>query len=218
MTGATIFVLAGTNGAGKSSIGGAFYRETGRDYFNPDEWTGAILEANPALPLSEAQAIAWHENVRMLRSAVAERTPYAFETTLGGHTILETLIEAAAAGMALHVWYVGLDSPERHLARIASRVEAGGHDIDAAKVRKRYRDSVLHLIELLPHLRRLELFDNSVEADPKTGAMPKPRRVLTIVDGHVRTPASAAELAATPRWARPVVAAAVKLQGFAKAG
>jgi predicted ABC-type ATPase len=32
-----IFVLAGVNGAGKSSIGGAMLRALGADYYNPDE-------------------------------------------------------------------------------------------------------------------------------------------------------------------------------------
>ena len=32
-----IHVLAGTNGAGKSSVGGAMFRESGAEYFNPDE-------------------------------------------------------------------------------------------------------------------------------------------------------------------------------------
>jgi len=33
-----IYVLAGVNGAGKSSIGGAAFRHFGSDYFNPDCW------------------------------------------------------------------------------------------------------------------------------------------------------------------------------------
>jgi predicted ABC-type ATPase len=42
-----IYVLAGTNGAGKSSVGGAAIREKGADYFNPDEATRRIRSTNP---------------------------------------------------------------------------------------------------------------------------------------------------------------------------
>jgi predicted ABC-type ATPase len=44
-----IYVLAGVNGAGKSSIGGAAFRERGSDYYNPDEAAREIREAHPEL-------------------------------------------------------------------------------------------------------------------------------------------------------------------------
>jgi predicted ABC-type ATPase len=39
-----LFVLAGVNGAGKSSVGGAFLRSRHLDYFNPDEAATRIRE------------------------------------------------------------------------------------------------------------------------------------------------------------------------------
>jgi len=42
-----ITVLAGTNGAGKSSLGGEMFRESGADYFNPDEAALQFRSANP---------------------------------------------------------------------------------------------------------------------------------------------------------------------------
>ena len=37
-----IYVLAGVNGAGKSSIGGAAFRQSGGDYYNPDEVAASL--------------------------------------------------------------------------------------------------------------------------------------------------------------------------------
>jgi predicted ABC-type ATPase len=42
-----LYVLAGINGAGKSSIGGAMIRASGADYFNPDEAARDLIAANP---------------------------------------------------------------------------------------------------------------------------------------------------------------------------
>ena len=50
-----IYVLAGTNGAGKSSIAGARFRESGAEYFNPDEAARRILSANSAAGPDEAR-------------------------------------------------------------------------------------------------------------------------------------------------------------------
>src|SRR3546814_1295949 len=56
----------------------------------------------------------------------------------------------------IQMWYAGLDSPERHLARIRARVAKGGHDIPEDKVRERYTASRAHLIQLMPYLSRSE--------------------------------------------------------------
>lgn len=203
-----LFVLAGPNGAGKSSIGGAFYRSIGRDYFNPDEVTRQILLSNNSLDPQQANSLAWQLNVRMLREAITRRTSYAFETTLGGNTITALLRQGIQAGLRLHLWYAGLDSPERHLARVAARVARGGHDIPEAKVRERYRSSLLNLIQLAPLTHRLQVFDNSIEA---IDAMPEPKLVLAVSAGRIDTPATLDALRATPDWAQPVVARAFEV-------
>ena len=60
------------------------------------------------------------------------------------------LERALAVGLEVRVWYVGLSSPELHLARVRARVAKGGHDIPEAQVRARYDSSRLNLIRLLP--------------------------------------------------------------------
>ena len=128
-----IYVLAGTNGAGKSSIAGARFRESGAEYFNPDEAARRILAANPAAGPEEANAAAWQHGKRLLERAISERLTFAFETTLGGDTITALLEAARSAGIEVRIWYVGLDSVERHIARVRSRVARGGHDIPVEK-------------------------------------------------------------------------------------
>ncbi len=171
-----ITVLAGTNGAGKSSIAGARLREAGGAYFNPDEETRRVLTANPGIALDEANGLAWQESVRRLGLAIATKTDYAFETTLGGQTVTALLLEAAAAGLELFVWYCGLDSPERHIARVEARVSKGGHNIPEQKIRERYHASRQNLVRLMPLVTTLRVYDNSVEADPANGldALPSP--------------------------------------------
>jgi predicted ABC-type ATPase len=162
-------VLAGTNGAGKSSVAGAMFRQAGADYFNPDEATARILAANPDISTADANSAAWHQGKRLLERAIAERLDFAFETTLGGHTISALLHEALAAGIEVRMWFVGLSSPELHMARVRSRVARGGHDIPEEKIRERYDRSRINLIELMPRLTELRVFDNSFDADPHAG-------------------------------------------------
>ncbi len=203
-----IYVLAGVNGAGKSSIAGAAFRAYGADYFNPDEAARRLMSANPRLDQTEANGLAWQQGKRLLERAIAERLDHSFETTLGGHTLPRLLAEAASAGIAIHVWYAGLSSPELHIRRVRARVQRGGHDIPEEAIRRRYQHSRLNLIELIPRLTALRLYDNSIEADPAAGAVPQPLLLLHLDHGRVVAPA---DLSATPDWARPIVAAALRL-------
>ncbi len=201
-------MLAGTNGAGKSSIGGAAIRQRGADYFNPDEAAGQILSANPFVTQTEANSAAWHEGRRLLEVAIARRRDFAFETTLGGRTITNLLEQALAAGIEVRIWYVGLTSANLHIARVRARVARGGHDIPDERIRERYDQSRLNLIRLLPKLTELRVYDNSRDADPHTGASPEPERVLHMADGKV---ARICALHQAPEWTKPILAAALRM-------
>ncbi|MGH8279573.1 MAG: zeta toxin family protein [Gammaproteobacteria bacterium] len=203
-----IGVLAGTNGAGKSSIAGAFLRRAGGEYFNPDEATHKILATHPGLPVAEANSLAWKLGLQQLQDAIRERSDYWFETTLGGRTITKLLMSAPGPGSQLRVWYVGLNSPEHCIARVRTRAARGGHAIPEDLIRRRYDCSRLNLIRLLPKLTELVVFDNSGEADPADGKRPQPVEILHLRDGKIVNPD---KLPTTPEWAKPIVAAALKL-------
>jgi predicted ABC-type ATPase len=197
-----IWVLAGVNGAGKSSIGGQWVRRAGQSWFDPDSAAAELLHAG--FRPEEANTLAWRKGFEFLQRAIAERRPYSFETTLGGHTITSTLIEAARKQMAVRIWYCGLTSVELHLARIAHRVSEGGHSIPDDMVRARFDSSRLNLIRLLPHLTELRLFDNSAERRDVRRATP--RVLMHLRAGELLELTQPADM---PEWAKPIVAAAL---------
>jgi Uncharacterized protein conserved in bacteria len=205
-----LLVLAGVNGAGKSSLGGVLFRDGGLDYFNPDEAARRIRDAI-GCAVDEANSLAWEEGKQRLESAIKARFSYAFESTLGGHTIPALLVKAASAGIEVLVWFAGLSSPEQHIARVRSRVAAGGHDIPEEMIRKRWDTSRRNVIALMPHLTELKVFDNSDEVDPVAGTFPPPRLLLHWRRNRIVAPGTRA-LGNTPEWAKPILAAAMKLQ------
>ena len=104
-----ISVLAGVNGAGKSSIGGAAIRSAGQDWYNPDELARVMQAKFPDRSLQQINSAVWHEGRHRLEKTIRDKTDFAFETTLGGSTITNTLLDAIAAGVSVNVWYCGLD-------------------------------------------------------------------------------------------------------------
>jgi len=204
-----IIVLAGVNGAGKSSIGGAYLRANAADYFNPDEVARQYQQANPGTDIKTANAIAWEMGKRGLEQVMQRGGVFAFETTLGGNTFTALLLKAAQAGAKVHIWYAGLATVELHLKRVRARVAKGGHDIPEAEIRRRWVQSHLNLIQLIPRVTSLRVFDNSVQADPTEGKCPLPSLVLEIAGKSLVFP-TPEQLAATPAWAKPIVLAAYK--------
>jgi predicted ABC-type ATPase len=201
-----IYVLAGTNGAGKSSVAGAMLLQQGVEYFNPDKAAMQIRSANPGITSEEANSAAWREGRRLLERAIAEQLNFAFETTLGGRTMPALLELALSVGVEVRIWYVGLSSPELHIARVRSRVARGGHDIPETTIRERYDRSRLNLIQLMPKLTELRVYDNSQEADPHAGVAPQPKLILHLARAKI---VGSCKLADTPEWAKPILRAAI---------
>jgi predicted ABC-type ATPase len=203
---ATITVLAGTNGAGKSSIGGAQLEAARAPFYNPDVETRELMAANPAMTLDEANAAAWGIGKERLENAIKSRTSFNFETTLGGATIARLLTTAHAKGLRVRVWYCGLRDAELHIARVRARVLRGGHHIAEKKIRERFDASRNNLCSILPSIDELMLYDNSDDADPHAGRAPRPVQLLHYRDGKIL------HLAFTiPAWAKPIAAVALNL-------
>jgi len=204
----TLYVLAGVNGAGKSSIGGALLAHAGLAWYNPDTFARALVQGI-GMPQPEANAWAWQEGMVQLDAALAQRTPFAFETTLGGNTVCAKL-RAASQSHDVRIWYCGLTSPEQHIARVRDRVAHGGHDIPTDKIYQRWQTSRANLVALMPLIEEVSVFDNSTTA--RHGApIPDPKLVLHIKARQLLYPRDARAIADTPEWAYAMVEQALNL-------
>lgn len=201
-----LLVLAGVNGAGKSSIGGHLLQRAGLAWFNPDTFARELV-SDSGCSQQEANAVAWQEGMRRLDAALDAGQSHAFETTLGGRTVPARVLDATRTHDVV-MWFCGLASPEQHLARIGTRVASGGHDIPEAKVRERWSAAQLNLIALMPHLSHLRVYDNGRDVEPGA-AIPDPALVLEMVNGRCTWPDDAESMGKTPDWARALVGAAV---------
>src|SRR5882762_1221533 len=186
----------------KKQRGSAMLLQRGVGYFNPDLAALQIPSANPGITNEEANSAAWLLRKRLLERVIAERLTFAFETTLGGHTITALLESALSAGIEVRIWYVGLSSAQLHIARVRARVAKGGHDIQEAKIRERFDGSRLNLISLIPGVTEFRLYDNSADADPDAGVAPEPKLLLHMIRGKI---VSSCPLAKTPNWAKPML-------------
>lgn len=203
-----IVVAAGTNGAGKSAIAGEFLASRAEGtYFNPDRIAREMVDRD-GITLTEANARAWNLGFELLNRSIERKQNFSFETTLGGNSITQALMRAAASGIEVCIFYVGLDSPERHIARVAARVVRGGHPVPAERIRERYPKSLANLIKLLAGASEVRVYDNSDESADGT---PRARLVLSMSEQRISKPSVEELIASAPAWARPVVASAIRI-------
>lgn len=203
-----LYVLAGVNGAGKSSIGGYLLSQAGLTWYNPDDFSRALV-VDHDVTQEKANIEAWQEGVRRLRQAIVTQRSFAFETTLGGQTITQYLLQACETHDVM-IWYCGLRDPQLHLNRIKLRVQNGGHAIPEDLVRQRWVSSMRNLIILMPHLTHLRVYDNSAQA-PEGASISEPKLLLEMYASKRLYPATLAHAVDTPGWAKPALEVAFEL-------
>jgi predicted ABC-type ATPase len=209
MTRPVLYVLAGVNGAGKSSIGGHLLERDGLPCFNPDTFAREFKAAT-GCDQETANANAWQESMCRLEGAIAKGLNHAFETTLGGTSVTAKILQATKTHSVL-IWFCGLSSAELHIARVEARVAAGGHPIPEQKIRERYSQAQMNIIKLMPHVAYIKVYDNSAEA-AADGTVPDPLLVLEMENGHATLPApdDLNALQRAPEWTRSILEAALR--------
>ena len=122
-----------------------------------------------------------------VRALAEQRLNFAFETTLATRSFAPWLRDLRTSGYEVHLLFLWLPSAEFALERVADRVRAGGHDIPAATVRRRYRAGLrnfFHLYEPLASTWRL--YDGS-GSDPRLVAARLEVQPVRVYDEHVWT-------------------------------
>lgn len=197
-----ITVIAGVNGAGKSSVAGASIRLAGGEYFNPDEVARQLQSEDASLSQYDANSRAWKTGYEQLVYAIQQDIDYTCETTLGGHSITQRLHEAIESGVQVRIFYVGLSSPELHIERVKYRVSKGGHDIPKEIIRKRYISSIHNMMSLLPGCEQVVVLDNSA---PMNNNQPQIKKLFTVNAGFITIIEQT-----MPLWAKPLAATGLK--------
>ena len=176
-----VIVVAGANGAGKSTAATSLLRDTLEvgEFVNADTIAAGLSAFRPQ---SVAIAAGRIMLARTRRLAVA-RESFAFETTLASRNFAPWLAGLQRDGYHVHLLFLWLDSADLAVRRVAERVRLGGHDIPADVVRRRYRAGLANLFRLyMPLADSWQVFDNSGAAAPRPIAAGDGRTVRLVDD------------------------------------
>ena len=126
-TGPILHLIAGVNGAGKTS----FYRyflermTPGAEFVNADELARERWPGHEDEHVVEAAGLAAARRKELLDA----RTTFVAETVFSHESKLELVKAAQRLGFRVFLYHVHVGSVELARARIATRVHQGGHDV-----------------------------------------------------------------------------------------
>lgn len=148
-----VIVLAGSNGAGKSTFYESFLADSGLRFVNAD-----VLALALAVSAYEAAGMA-----SSLRAAlVAQRESFIFETVLSdpvGEKV-DQFASYAALGYTVVLIFIQIGSPDQSIQRVAMRASQGGHDVPDEKLRARFKRTQANLKRAIEHLPYVIVYSN----------------------------------------------------------
>ncbi len=155
-------LLAGPNGAGKST----FYRtltELGfcaGKFINPDEIAVRFFKEGK-IREQQVDFRSGREALRQVSEYITSQVDFSRESTLSGHEILRSIERAKEAGFETNLIFIGLNSVELSIHRVATRVASGGHNVPMDSVRRRYEKSIRNAAKACRLVDNVIFFDNS---------------------------------------------------------
>jgi len=177
----TVIVLAGINGAGKTTAARSLLANTLKviTFVNADVIAQGLSGFDPDAAALRAGRIMLEE----LHELAAQRATFAFETTLAGRTYASWLDSLRTTGYRIHLFYFWLNSPDLAIARVAARVRKGGHHVPETTIRQRYGRSIRNLFALyMPVVNGWKVYDNSAAGRPRLLAKGKRNQPEVVLD------------------------------------
>jgi predicted ABC-type ATPase len=157
-----IWLLAGGNGAGKTTFYNTQLKPMKLPFINADNIARELFPQNPEEHSYQAASIA--EEVR--NRLVEEGKTFCFETVFSHPSKIDFLAKAKAYNFEIILVFIHLSSMDLNKARISQRIEEGGHFVPDDKVETRIPRTLENIKTAIQLVDQAYLLDNSNSADP----------------------------------------------------
>ena len=161
MAGKNLYIIAGCNGAGKTSASVTILPEilNCKEFVNADEIARGISPFNPESVAVEAGRLM----LQRIEFLLNGDSSFAIETTLATRSYSNLVQRAHQCGFFVQLLFFWLPSPEYAIERVAQRVREGGHNIPNDVIVRRYFAGIRNLFDIyMPIVDSWMIIDNSV--------------------------------------------------------
>lgn len=140
-----IYLIAGCNGAGKSTSAYTLLPEIlmCKEFVNADNIALGISPFSPDTAAIEAGRIM----LQRIDQLLINKVDFAIETTLSSKSYFLKIVDWQQQGYEVILLYIWLNSVNLALERIADRVRKGGHNIPSDVVKRRFFRGIKNLFQ-----------------------------------------------------------------------
>jgi predicted ABC-type ATPase len=139
-----LYLIAGANGSGKTTIARELLSEEKLEFLNADEIAAKL---NP--DITKVRVKAGKEFFRKLAKIIELNKSVAIETTLAGQAHNKIIKKYKNKDYIIRLAYVFLANTEMCIDRIKVRVIKGGHHVPDADVLRRYIRSKINFLKII---------------------------------------------------------------------
>lgn len=157
-----LWLLAGGNGAGKSTFYRTRLQPLGLPFVNADIIARELYPDAPEEHSYDAARIAEEIRYELLR----EGRIFCFETVFSHPSKIDFVAHAKTLGYQVILVFIHLESTELNKARISQRLESGGHHVPDEKVEQRIPRLLKHIKTVIPLCDPVHVLDNSSARNP----------------------------------------------------
>lgn len=184
-----LWILAGANGAGKSTFYRLFLKSRGINLINADIIARAINPVNQGSASYKAMIL----TERLRDDLLLQGISFCFETVFSHPSKIDFLARAKSLGYHIVLVYIHLETPQLNEARVHQRVAEGGHHVPPQKTRSRIPRTMRHIATVLPLIDEARLLDNSL--------FDAPFRKIAVIEHGALTES----VTPLPGWAKKVL-------------
>jgi len=128
-----LWLLAGGNGAGKSTFYRTQLEPLGFPFVNADILAKELYPDSPEQHSYDAAIIA--EQIR--KDLLEQGNSFCFETVFSHHSKIDFVAQAKISGYEIVLVFIHLDNISLNQSRVNQRVSEGGHSVPPEKVESR---------------------------------------------------------------------------------
>jgi predicted ABC-type ATPase len=157
-----LWVLAGGNGAGKSTFYNLHLAKYGIKFVNADLIARDMDSENLEAVSYRAATVA--ANIR--EDLISQGVSFCFETVFSHESKIDFVAQAKANGYKIILVYFHLFDSSLNEARVKQRVSEGGHSVPTEKIHSRIPRTMKHIKTALSIVEEARILDNSSKDDP----------------------------------------------------
>jgi len=162
-----LFVVAGPNGSGKSLFSSEL-TDADFEVFDGDKH---MANLTTRFPETGSEALWSYINEHLFKiqkqEAISSRLNYAYETNFSSNNPMDSVHEFQKSGYEVHLIFIGLNSLEDSIQRVAYRVKLGGHKVSEESIKYNYEQGLINLYQHFKDFDSVTIFDNSIAKTDK---------------------------------------------------